>query len=374
MSLVERLHVEGAGPARQAAAVGVGLYIGCTPLFGLHLALSLGVGWLLGLNRVLVYLAANISNPFVAPLLVATEMQAGAWLRRDAWLTPAAMGRLGVGDLTGDLLLGSVVVGAGLGLAGAALTYAAVNRRALDPAVASLLEKTAARYLSTGFTSWEFANGKLRVDPVYRAILRRGILPARGTVVDLGCGQGLMLAMLATARHLHASGVWPRGWPPPPAAALRGVDTRRRMVALARDALGAEAEIVEGDVRAVPLPPCEAVTILDVLHLMPRRDQDEVLARAAGAVVPGGVLVLREADAGAGWRFLVVRVHNWLTRAVQGRWERRFHFRAAADWRAHLERLGFEVDAEPMRGRTPFANVVLYARRTFRPGDDGQLT
>ena len=37
-----------------------------------------------GLNRLKMYLAANISNPFVAPVLLFSEIQIGAWLRRGA--------------------------------------------------------------------------------------------------------------------------------------------------------------------------------------------------------------------------------------------------------------------------------------------------
>ena len=37
---------------------------------GLHLAICWVVGFLLGLNRLKMYFAANVSNPFVAPWLV----------------------------------------------------------------------------------------------------------------------------------------------------------------------------------------------------------------------------------------------------------------------------------------------------------------
>ena len=68
--VVWELRTEGAGPAREAAAIGLGVFIGCSPLYGFHLLLCLAVGWCLGLNRLKMYLAANISNPFVAPFLL----------------------------------------------------------------------------------------------------------------------------------------------------------------------------------------------------------------------------------------------------------------------------------------------------------------
>jgi len=46
----------------------------------LHLTICWLIGYVLGLNRLKMYFAANISNPFVAPWLVVVEVQAGAWL------------------------------------------------------------------------------------------------------------------------------------------------------------------------------------------------------------------------------------------------------------------------------------------------------
>src|SRR5512139_1074543 len=80
--VVWELRTEGAGPAREAAAIGLGVLIGCSPLYGLHLLICWAAGWCLGLNRLKMYVAANISNPLMAPLIVLTELQTGAWMRR----------------------------------------------------------------------------------------------------------------------------------------------------------------------------------------------------------------------------------------------------------------------------------------------------
>ena len=362
--VVQHFHPKPTSPARQAAAVGLGLFIGCAPFFGFHLVLSLAFGWLFGLNCFIVYVASNISNPFVAPLLLAAELQTGAWLNREAWLTPVALASLGFGNIATDLLLGSVVVGGAMAAVGASGTYLVVMRRVLHPTVAALVEKTANRYLLTGCTSWQFANGKLRFDPVYREMLQRDLLPPRGALVDLGCGQGLMLTLLATARELYRTHEWPPAWPPPPAALrLYGVEIRPRMVAHAEVALGSDATIVRGDLRTTVLPRCDVALLFDVAHLMPRADQDHLLARLAAVIEPGGLLILREADAAAGLRFCAVRVGNWLCHAVQGRWHSRFHYRTAAAWREHLAEIGFEIESEPMGRGTPFGNFVMYARR-----------
>ena len=67
---VHGLRTEGGTPRQEIAAIGAGVFIGCLPFYGFHLLICWAVGWLLGLNRVKMYLAANISNPFVAPWLL----------------------------------------------------------------------------------------------------------------------------------------------------------------------------------------------------------------------------------------------------------------------------------------------------------------
>jgi len=70
---------------RETAAVALGVFIGCLPVYGFHLLMCWMVGFAFGLNRLKMYLAANISNPLVAPWLLFAEIQTGAWLRRGSF-------------------------------------------------------------------------------------------------------------------------------------------------------------------------------------------------------------------------------------------------------------------------------------------------
>src|SRR5215204_5381958 len=106
------LRTEGAGPLRETAAVALGVFIGSLPVYGFHLLICWIAGFAFGLNRLKMYLAANISNPLVAPWLLFTEVQTGAWLRRGEFhpLTLEEVKTTGVAELSLDLLVGSVFV------------------------------------------------------------------------------------------------------------------------------------------------------------------------------------------------------------------------------------------------------------------------
>jgi SAM-dependent methyltransferase len=222
----------------------------------------------------------------------------------------------------------------------------------------AILRRAAGRYAGTGAISRRFAAGKLTGDPVYRELFAGGMLSSGGTLVDVGCGQGLTLACLAECRVAGASGsrlpVFER---------LVGIELRPRVAAIARQALGGDAEILTGDARDLLPPAASAVLLLDVLHLMPLAVQESVITRAAAALERGGVLVVREADASAGARFLAVRAGNWLKAMAIGNLRQPFHFRTAAEWRERLEREGLHVSLSPMGRGTPFGNVLLIACR-----------
>ena len=360
--LFQDLRLEGAGRGREAAALGVGAFIGCLPIYGAHLLLVIGVGRVLRLNRLRMYVAANISNPLFAPALILAEVQAGAWVQRREFhdVTLQAIRATEPWVYGIDLVIGSVIVGTALGLGIAALTWASVAHAPPLPAhLAHLFDAAAGRFLDVGVTAWEFARAKLRRDPIYAAALTA--LPRSGeTLVDVGCGQGLTLAVLVEAAAAVAEGGWPAGQAPPPRfARLMGIETRGRVAAMARRALGAGVDIVH-DAAPHGLPPqMSAVLVFDVLHLMPLADQDLLMNDVFARLEPGGMVLVRDVDAAAGFGFHAVRIGNRLKHVAVGHFRPTFHFRTAAAWTAAFTSLGWTVESWPMGHGTPFANVLF---------------
>jgi hypothetical protein len=82
------------------------------------------------------------------------------------------------------------------------------------------------------------------------------------------------------------------------------------------------------------------------------------------------VIVVREADASAGWRFTAVRVGNRLKALAVGKWRQTFHFRTASAWRVCFDELGLEAEMRPMGQGTPFGNVLFRVHRRHAAGRD----
>jgi SAM-dependent methyltransferase len=225
-----------------------------------------------------------------------------------------------------------------------------------------LLDQACEPYRPAGRFAYHFARGKLRGDPVFRAILELGLLRGYPRILDLGCGQGLLAAWLRAAAHCYERGTWPRAWPPAPRPeSMRGIELRAREVDRARRALGPGYEVVQADIRSAVFGSADAVVILDVLHYLPAPSQREVLQRVRAALPRGGLLLLRVGDADAGLRF---HFAQWVDKAVMlahGHGRVDLHCRSIAQWRALLGECGFDTRAEPMSHGTPFANVLLIA-------------
>ena len=382
--LLYRLRFEGETPARQAGAVALGLFIGCSPLYGLHLPLCILFARLCGVNRVKTYIAAHISTPVLMPFLLFAELQVGRLVRgkpplslrpsqiRSRWHWGATNPHLDFWHTWWhwrswlDLAVGSLVLGVVLAAVLGLVTYVLLRRSRRAPAVESLIEETSHRYLDAGMIHCEMVRGKLRHDPVYFALLRQGDLPCSGRLLDLGCGRGIALALLAAARDQAARGAYPEDWPPPPALQLAGVERAAHRAAVAKAGLQGRAAVETADLLVADLPRADAILLIDVLHYMPRRQQEQLLAKVAASLPAGGVLLLREADAAAGWRFLAICASERLMSLLRGdwrQWRKGFHYRRQAGWISLLADLGFSARVDPMGMGTPYANVLIHAVR-----------
>jgi SAM-dependent methyltransferase len=213
-----------------------------------------------------------------------------------------------------------------------------------------------------GLFAYIFARGKLIGDPVYGAILERGLLLGRQRILDLGCGQALLAAWLRAAVRLQDCGRWPEWWPAVPRpVSIRGIEMMTRDVERARRALGPDGHIEIGDIREIEFGKADAVVLLDVLHYLGPQAQRDVLKRARQSLPEGGLLLLRVGDAAGGLRYrytlwvdtVMMRVRGHARTAPQGR--------TVAEWRSLLRESGFDSEALPMSRGTPFANVLLIA-------------
>lgn len=231
--------------------------------------------------------------------------------------------------------------------------------------LARLLDEASQPFRAAGRFSYHYARGKLGSDCLFREVLKRGIFPAEGRFLDLGCGQGCLFAWLLAARRLYESGQWPAAWPAPPKPLrLSGYELMPRDVERAARAFAGEprVELRQGDMRAVDFGQVDVVTILDALHYIDIAAQNEVLRRIRQALPPGGLFLTRVGDADAGLPYHLCLAIDQAVIFARGHRLPRLYGRALGDWVAQFESLGFQVTPAPMSEGKPFANVMLICR------------
>ena len=106
---------EQTSPFKSALASGLGIFVGCTPIFGLHTLVIAGLAFFFRLNFVYLWLGSNISLPIFLPFLLVGSHY---------------LGKLAVSNFPSHhsneaviLIAGSVVLGLLLGLLGFILIY-----------------------------------------------------------------------------------------------------------------------------------------------------------------------------------------------------------------------------------------------------------
>ena len=210
-----------------------------------------------------------------------------------------------------------------------------------------LARRTADRYSATSRLARNFALGKLTTDPVYESALE--LLPDRGTLLDIGCGQGLMLALaIESGKHFDR---------------LVGIETRPRMTSLARAAVGSGAEIRQADVRTMKLERFSVVLMFDVLQAMAPQEQESLIETIARVLEPNGVILIRDGDPSAGWRFNLVRFGNRFKSFLNGTWRPRLHYLSRDQWLATFQRMGLSAEVCPTPTKNPLGNTLYKVRK-----------
>ncbi len=366
-------------PARAAAAVALGLFIGSIPIFGCHTPLVLTICLVLQLDALLAWVCSHISNPFFAPFLLTAEVQVGGWVQtgEPLYISPELVKQEGVTGFVSYAFIGAPLVAAVLAATGATLVYVGMTlKRRYAPATGTrepyrlpahappwwhATERVAGRYAPIGEisttaqrTRFHYVRMKLITDPVTKMIAdlfgeADGVL---GEVLDIGCGRGQMaIVLLENGR----------------ATRVHGLDWDEGKIEAAREAAACQPEIDAtfevADAATASFPPADTVMLIDVIHYLTIAEQDALLRRAAAAVRPGGRLVVRDADTERGLRSWATLAEERLFTLLRFNRGARVKFRPARTIVAELEAAGLVCEVRPAWGGTPFSNVLVIGRR-----------
>lgn len=150
------------------------------------------------------------------------------------------------------------------------------------------------------------ANAKVRLMATYRSHicpLHEVIheVPAQSSVLDVGCGQGLLLNLLAKLGHIRQG---------------HGFDVAAPAIAVARQVadLNGLSAVVDFEHRTIaqgiPNLGHEVVTVIDVLHHVPDQHKAAFVGALCDVVPEGGRLIVKDMVVRPLWRATANRMHD----------------------------------------------------------------
>lgn len=358
---MKRLSTEHSEPWRLGAATAVGLTIGLTPLYGLHLLICILFAAILRLNKVVVYAAANVSLPVMIPFIAVACIQAAYYAVHGRLLD---LSHATVDELRYTFPLywfgGALLLGGAIGTPLAILVATAAEhrrrraRKALEPIDPSAppVTKLYRAFLPDGRFGAEVLKGKVKHDVVYDAVLSE--LGRVRSILDVGGGQGALpiLLGLKSADLKHAVVLdWDRS------KLARGAAAARRL----RVPVAFRESDAFSPATSWPSGSFDAISCIDLLHYATVERQRSLVERMVKALAPGGRLIIRDMDKDLGWRTFMTLAQERFSLTVRLTRAGKLVPRSGRDLKRQLEGLGLSVEARRCHGATPFSNTLWIA-------------
>jgi uncharacterized protein len=217
------------------------------------------------------------------------------------------------------------------------------------PAPAQTLRAVSRLYHLQGPYVSHFVYWKMKADPLFRAVEKAA--PARGEILDLGCGFGMMAHWLTLFS---------------PERRVLGLDFDARKIRAARITARANPRVnfEQCDIlETAQFPACDCALLCDVLHYFPRELKKALLRKASAALRPGGWLLIRDAMAepNSGHR-AVALMERWAVWLGQNRTRHGLYFEQEQSHLALLREAGFTA-VQIKRNSGLGSNVLVTAAK-----------
>ncbi len=176
--------------------------------------------------------------------------------------------------------------------------------------------------------------------------------PLNGRVLDVGCGDGLLLYLLNRE-------------PNPSTRECVGIDVAENKIANARQLRLDSIKFYREDVADVPSESFDCVSITDVLYLLPFSSWATFLKECIRTLRKDGLLIVKETVDRPRWKFLIAYLQEllsiYLTRMTKGAHP---HLESLDVYQESISAAGAEVfQTKRIDAGLPYPHVLFLARK-----------
>lgn len=211
----------------------------------------------------------------------------------------------------------------------------------LSPSLA--LRQALGRYSRQSLGIQGFVLARHILAPLARVL---GAVPASGRVLDVGCGHGLFTNALALgSAERQVLGVDPSG---------------TKIVAARASAAGLpNVRYVQGTVHDIGEHNFDAITILDVLYLLPIEDKLALLRACRERIAPDGIFVVKTNDTQPPWKYRVAQLQEQAMTGIGLTMGHGLYFQGREQNASLLELAGFTPRFVDLNTWLPYPHVMF---------------
>ncbi|MFA5319679.1 MAG: class I SAM-dependent methyltransferase [Candidatus Omnitrophota bacterium] len=205
--------------------------------------------------------------------------------------------------------------------------------------------------LNSGFGSRVYLVLRMLTCPFDR-ILK--MVPARGRILDLGCGAGLFFFLLS-----HNA----------PERSIISVDCRLERIRAAGRAAETggfkNISFAHGDIVSFPYPDStDCIVLIDVLYQLSSQDKAEVIRKCSASLRKNGVLFVKETGTSPAWKFLWCYFQETVISRLLRVNLRRVEPLGAEVWLDIIGKEGFSAEIKKIDKGYSYPHVLFICRKT----------
>lgn len=172
-----------------------------------------------------------------------------------------------------------------------------------------------------------------------------GLIPKKGTILDLGCGLGNFCHVLALRSKKRK---------------VVGIDFDKKRIDLVKKTIAKDENLIFrfGDLRTMSFEKCDAAVLFDVLHHIDYNFHKGLLIGIYKALRKGGALLMVESENSPKWKYLVWKVWEFVALGLSITRGGSLSLRSRKDLTSMLSKIGFKVEVVPCHQGRLFPHIL----------------